>query len=81
VEDTVIVVFNNDKSKQQVDIEIPLNITVRELIIGLNKAYALEINTDNIQNCYLKVDKPLMLLRGNMLLKDTGIRTGSVISF
>lgn len=61
--------------------EVPLYITARELVIGLNEAYELDIDINDIKKCYLKVDNPVMLLRGNMLLRDAGIRNGSVISY
>ncbi len=81
MEETVVVIFKKEKDKQAVDLEIPLNITVRELIIGLNEAYDLKIDVNSIKKCYLKVENPFMLLRGNMMLKDVNIRNGSIISY
>ncbi|MCR5144636.1 MAG: EsaB/YukD family protein [Lachnospiraceae bacterium] len=79
MEETAVVILRDLKNNRQVDLEVPLNITARELVIGLNEAYNLNIDVDDIKKCYLKVKNPLMLLRGNMLLKDAGIRNGSVI--
>lgn len=79
--ETAIVIFKEPKNNRQVDLEVPLNITARELVIGLNVAYDLNIDVDDIKRCYLKVENPLILLRGNMLLKDAGIRNGSIISY
>lgn len=79
--ETAVVIFKELKNNRQVDLEVPLNITARELVIGLNAAYDLNIDVDDIKRCYLKVEKPLILLRGNMLLKDAGIRNGSIISY
>lgn len=76
--DSVVVIFKNVEKNINVDLEVPLYITARELVIGLNEAYELDID---IKKCYLKVDNPVMLLRGNMLLRDAGIRNGSVISY
>lgn len=79
--ETAVVIFKEFKNNRQVDLEVPLNITARELVIGLNTAYDLNIDVDDIKRCYLKVENPLILLRGNMLLKDAGIRNGSIISY
>ena len=79
--DSVVVIFKNVEKNINVDLEVPLYITARELVIGLNEAYELDIYIKDIQKCYLKVDNPVMLLRGNMLLRDAGIRNGSVISY
>lgn len=81
MEETAVVIFRDIKKNRQVDLEVPLNITARELVIGLNNAYDLNIDIDDIKKCYLKVEKPLMLLRGNILLRDAGIRNGSIISY
>ena len=79
--DSVVVIFKNVEKNINVDLEVPLYITARELVIGLNEAYELDIDINDIKKCYLKVDNPVMLLRGNMLLRDEGIRNGSVISY
>ena len=81
VDETAVVIFKDAQKDREIDLEVPLNITARELVIGLNDAYDLNIDVDDIKKCYLKVEKPLMLLRGNMLLKDAGIRNGSIISY
>ena len=79
--DSLVVIFKNVEKNINVDLEVPLYITARELVIGLNEAYELDIDINDIKKCYLKVDNPVMLLRGNMLLRDAGIRNGSVISY
>ena len=79
--DSVVVIFKNVEKNINVDLEVPLYITARELVIGLNEVYELDIDINDIKKCYLKVDNPVMLLRGNMLLRDAGIRNGSVISY
>ncbi len=79
--DKAIIVFNNGKWNTTVDIEVPLDITATELVIGLNIAYDLGIDTSNIKNCYLKAENPIALLRGNKTLAQYGIRNGSVIFY
>lgn len=77
--ETIVVIFK--QNNLTVDLEVPLNITARELVIGLNSAYDLNIDIDDVKKCYLKVENPIMLLRGNMLLRDAGLINGSVISY
>lgn len=79
--EVAIVVFNATKRNISVDLEIPLNITVNELVIALNSAYNLGIDTTDIKNCYLKAERPIVLLRGNKTLAEFGIRNGTEISY
>lgn len=79
--DKAIIVFNNVKMNTTVDIEVPLDITATELVVGLNTAYDLGIDTSDIKNCFLKAENPIALLRGNKTLAQYGIRNGSVINF
>ena len=41
--DSVVVIFKNVEKNINVDLEVPLYITARELVIGLNEAYELDI--------------------------------------
>lgn len=77
----VIVIFKITKRNINVDLEIPLNITANELVYALNTAYELEIDTSDINNCYLKAENPIALLRGNKILSDYGLRNGSIIYY
>ena len=79
--DVAIIVFNIVKRQFSVDLEIPLNITANELVVALNTAFELGIDTTNIKNCYLKAENPIALLRGNKTLSEYGVRNGSVITF
>lgn len=79
--DVAIIVFNIVKRQFSIDLEIPLNITANELVVALNTAFELGIDTSNIKNCYLKAENPIALLRGNKTLSEYGIRNGSVITF
>lgn len=81
MEDKIVIVFNILKRDMSVDLEIPLGITTRELVIGLNKAFDLGIDTSDIKQCYLKAENPIALLRGNKLLGEYGLRNGSIINF
>ena len=76
-----IVEFVIPERKFTVDLEVPLFITANELVIALNTAYGLGIDTSDINNCYLKAENPIALLRGNKTLSEFGIRNGSTISY
>ena len=79
--ETVTVVFQAPKRRINTDIELPLSITANDLVIALNDAYCLEIDTSDVKNCFLKAERPIALLRGNKTLKDLGVRNGTVIIF
>lgn len=79
--DTATVVFVIHKRKKSVDLEVPLYISANELVIALNTAFQLEIDTTDIKNCHLKAENPIALLRGNKTLSEFGIRNGSIINF
>lgn len=79
--ETAIVIFNMYKRNESVDLEIPLDISANELVIALNSAYDLDIDTTDIKKCHLKAENPIALLRGNKTLEEYGIRNGSVINF
>lgn len=78
---TVIVIFNITKRDFTVDLEVPLDISVNDLVNALNTAYELDIDTSDIKNCYLKAENPIALLKGNKTLEEFGLRNGSIISF
>lgn len=79
--DRAIIIFKSHKCNINVDIEVPLDITATDLGIGLNAAYELEIDISDINNCFLKAENPIALLRGNKTLAQFGIRNGSVIEY
>lgn len=81
MENKVVIVFNILKRNITVDLEIPLDITTRELIIGLNQAFDLGIDTSDIKQCYMKSENPIALLRGDKLLREYGLRNGSIINY
>ena len=81
MDEKAIIIFIISKKNISVDLEVPLDITANDLVIALNKAYELEIDTDNVLNCYLKSENPIALLRGNKTLQEFGVRNGSIINF
>lgn len=79
--ETAIVIFRIEKQDRTVDLEVPLFITANELVMALNSAYDLQIDTSDIKNCYLKAERPIALLRGNKTLEEFGVRNGTVIYY
>lgn len=80
-EEKAIITLNIVKRGISVDLEVPLSITANELVTALNTAYELNIDITDMKNCYLKVEKPIILLRGNKTLDEFGLRNGSVINY
>lgn len=79
--ESIIIIFNITKRKFTVDLEVPLYISANELVVALNTAYDLGIDTSDIKNCYLKSENPIALLKGNKTLAEFGLRNGSIINF
>lgn len=61
------------------DIEVPASLTANNLLFALNSAYNLGINITDVENCYLKSENPIALLKGNKTLEEFGLYDGSLI--
>lgn len=81
MENKAIVIFKIHKRNFEIDLEVPLDISANELVIGLNTAYDLGIDVSDVKNCYLKAENPIALLKGNKLLSEFGVRNGTIINF
>ena len=81
MDNKAIVILRLYKRNFEVDLEIPTDITANDLVVALNTAYDLGIDTSNMKNCYLKTENPIALLKGNRLLAEYGVRNGTVINF
>ena len=79
MEDKVVVILKRSELDRGIDVEIPTNISANELIYGLNQGFDLGINMDNPRECYLRVENPVALLRGEKTVREFGIRNGSTI--
>ena len=79
MEDKVVVILKRNELDKGIDVEIPTNISANELIYGLNQGFGLGINMDNPRECFLRVENPVALLRGEKMVKEFGIRNGSTI--
>jgi len=79
--DKAVVEFVITSRNFSVDLEIPLDITANELVNALNIAYDLGIDTGNVKDCYLKAERPIVLLKGDKTLDKFGVCNGTVIYF
>lgn len=77
----VIVIFNMVNRGKTEDLELPLDISVNELVMALNVAYELDLDLSDIKNCYLKTENPIAFLKGNRTLREFGMRNGTVINY
>lgn len=77
----VIIRFMAPEKNIAKDIDVPLDITANDLIVGLNVAYHLELDISDARQCYLSCENPIALLRGNRTLGEFGIRDGSLIAY
>lgn len=74
-----IITVNLIKSGICHDLDVPLDISANELCSVLFQKYLPEQFGD-MQQYYLKAEKPIALLRGERTLREYGIRHGSVIN-
>ncbi|MDR1564213.1 MAG: hypothetical protein LBS74_04560 [Oscillospiraceae bacterium] len=81
MDDKAVLILRLHNRGLEADIEVPLSISANELVLALNAAYDLGIDADNVQNCYLKAENPIALLKGNKTLREYGMHSGSVINF
>lgn len=79
--ESAIIVFNDINKHISKDLEVPLNISANELVNALNSIFNLDIDINNIKNCYLQCENPIILLKGNKTLKEFGIHNGTEISY
>lgn len=81
MKDNVIVEFHNMADNSVTEIETPASITANDLVLALNDAFSLGMDTDNIFSCYLVSENPIAFLRGNKMLQEFGIHNGTQIIF
>lgn len=74
-----IIMVNMIKTGDSYDLEVPLDISANELCEALFQKYLPEQYGD-MQQYYLKAERPIALLRGERTLREYGIRNGSIIN-
>ncbi|SMC29011.1 WXG100 protein secretion system (Wss), protein YukD [Clostridium acidisoli DSM 12555] len=75
-----IVTVGVDGTSIERDLEIPIDISVKEICAVLSKALNLEENKINITGYYLKAENPICFLKGNDILKKFNVSDGTKIS-
>lgn len=78
---TAVIIFKITQRNFSIDLEVPLDISANDLVLALDKAYSLDIDTDNIKNNYLQAERPIALLKGTKTLEEFGVRNGTIIYF
>lgn len=80
MEDTITIIVNFVKDNRKIDVQVPTWISANELVVGLNEAYGLNIDTSDYSKSYLKAENPVAFLRGNKKLSEFGLRNGSIVN-
>lgn len=81
MDEKVIIKFFMVNRNTSVDLEIPTDISTIDLLKALNYVYSLGIDTSDIKQCYIKMENPIALMRGNKLLSNYNIRNGSILFY
>jgi hypothetical protein len=76
---SAIITLNLIRAGKSRDLEVPLDISASELCAALFQKYLPEQHGD-VQQYYLKAERPIALLRGERTLREYGIRDGSVVN-
>ena len=77
----IMIVFQRNDTGEVMDLEIPTNISITELIFGLNIGLNLGIDMNNPAKCFLRSENPIALLKGEGLVEDYKLHDGSKIIF
>lgn len=77
----IIMRYERQKTGDSFDLEVPLNITVNELLNALNQGLHLGINREDVSQCYLTTENPIALLKGDVLLEEYGLHDGTKLFF
>ncbi len=79
ISNRVTITVNLNNIGESHDLEIPLDISASELCTALFEMYLPE-SLGDVQNYFLKMERPIALIRGDRTLRDYGVRNGSVIN-
>lgn len=74
---TVIIQFHDGRNSE--DLYIPTDISGIDLILALNEAYGLHMNTNDTNHLSIRSENPIRLIKGEKTLSDYGIMNGSII--
>lgn len=76
----ITAILHIHKKSLKCDVDIPLDITVNDLIIGINEGFQLGMNVSDLSKCYLKTENPIAFLKGNKCISEYGLRNGTIIN-
>ncbi len=80
MKDRAVILLHLIKSGKTFDVDVPLDITASDLLVGISEAYGLDLAADDASQRYLKAENPIALLHGNKTLGEYGIVDGSIIN-
>lgn len=80
-EDRIIAILFIHGRNEKIDVDIPLDITANDLIVGLNLGYELGMDTSDLSKCFLRSENPIALLKGNRTLREYGLRNGTTLHY
>ncbi len=79
MDEKIIVTLVLHAQQKNVDIEVPLDVTAHDLVVGVNEAFALHIPVEDISRCYLAAENPIALVKGKRTLREIGLHNGTVL--
>jgi len=79
VSNRVIITVNLIITGKSYDLEIPLDISATELCTALFEMYLPE-KLGDAKDYFLKIERPIGLIRGDTTLREYGIRNGTIIN-
>lgn len=77
----IVIIFYWHAKNIMIDVEIPLEISANELIIGLNEGFKLGMDVSDLSKCHLKTENPVTLLKGNKMLKEYKLHNATIIHY
>lgn len=77
--DRAVVIVRRERDHSERDLDIPLDITFHEFFLALNTIYGIKSDVGKIGMAHLSVENPIVLMKGNKLLKEYGLHDGSII--
>ncbi|QLY81486.1 EsaB/YukD family protein [Clostridium intestinale] len=78
--DKAIVTVGVEGTNMEYDLEIPIDVSVKEICAALTKALKLDEKNISISGYYMKTENPICFLKGNDNLKKFSISTGTKIT-
>ncbi|MDI9215855.1 MULTISPECIES: EsaB/YukD family protein [Clostridium] len=77
--DKAIVTVSIDGTNIEKDLEIPIDISVKEVCVAIKKALDIDNKHINISGYYIKTKHPTGFLKGNDILKKFNVCDGTKI--